>query len=573
MMAETGVNRQQIFLGEYAAAHRARLAAWERESVPSRLWQRDPTLWVKDPRAAAAAPELGNRLGWLELPRTMTAAAAALPAFAAEIREAGFSDVVLLGMGGSSLAPQVMRAVFGRPAGFPAFHVLDSTHPEMVRAIAARLPLSRTLFLVASKSGGTIETLSFFRYFYARAVAELENPGRHFVALTDPGSRLQALAAEKNFRRVFSTPPEVGGRYSVLTYFGLLPAALMGIDVDQALARAARMLAAAGPTVPAAANPALELGAALGELALAGRNKMILVADPPLDAFGDWVEQLVAESTGKEGRGIVPVVGEPLIADPAAYGRDCYFVSLEFSGAKPAAAAALDVLKAAGYPVIRLTLGDHLDLFQEFYRWEMATAMAGAVLGINPFNQPNVEAAKRKARELMAAAGREGGGLPAPEPLLAAGELQLFAPAPLVATELPTALEAFLGRVTVGDYLALMAYLPSFPEITGRLQQLRERLRRRCRVVTTLGYGPRFLHSTGQLHKGDGNQGVFLQLTADIDRDLEIPGEAYSFGLLLAAQAQGDFQALAENGRRLLRLHLGSDPRIGLERLLALLPD
>lgn len=566
----TQLNRQLTFLGSYNDRVVARLETWENASFSKRLWQHDGTLWISDPEEAAAIPELTNRLGWLELPVSMAAETGKLSAFATEIRAAGMTDVVLLGMGGSSLAAEVLMTLFGNAPGFPALRVLDSTHPGAVQRLTDSIDPAKTLFLVSSKSGGTIETLSFYKYFFHLVAAELENPGEHFVAITDPGSKLEVMAREKQFRRVFSSPTDVGGRYSALTYFGLVPAALIGIDAAEFLQQAAQMQAAAGPGVPATENPALVLGAVLGELALAGRNKVVFLSTPKLEHFGVWIEQLVAESTGKQGRGILPVVGEPLLA-PDDYGEDCCFVSLQLAGELPLSLeSGIEDLKAAGFPVVVMTMNRIMNLAQEFYRWEVATAAAGAVLEINPFNQPNVEAAKIKARELMETS-KKTGKLPLPKPLIQDDQLSLYG-SPLSPSFQSSAeyLQHFLRLVKPGDYLALMAYLPMSRESEALLQRLRLLLRRRCRVVTTLGFGPRFLHSTGQLHKGDGNQGVFIQLTADFDRDVPIPGEPYTFGTLIAAQSQGDFQALVENGRRLVRIHLNGPLKSGLEYLLSL---
>ncbi len=564
------LNQQLTFPGSYDDLIAARLETWESSGFSERLWQHDGTLWISDPNQAAVTPELSDRLGWLDLPESMAAEVGELSGFAVEIRDAGVTDVVLLGMGGSSLAPEVLMTIFGNAPGFPALRVLDSTHPDAISILDNSIDLRKTIFLVSSKSGGTIETLSFYKYFFHRVAGELENPGDHFVAITDPGSRLELMAREQQFRRIFSSPADVGGRYSVLTYFGLLPAALIGIDVAEFLRQAVQMEAATGPGVPAAENPALVLGAVLGELALAGRNKVVFVATPKLEHFGVWIEQLVAESTGKLGCGILPVVGEPLL-DPAAYGDDCCFVFLQLTGDLLLSLdSGIEKLKAAGFPVVVIKMERIMALAQEFYRWEVATAAAGAVLEINPFNQPNVEAAKIKARELMETSKRTGE-LPVSLPLIQDGQLSLYGqPLPQTSNSVNKYLQQFLRLLTPGDYLALMAYLPQEKKIDLLLQQLRLLLRQRCRVETTLGYGPRFLHSTGQLHKGDGNQGVFIQLTADPEQDIPIPGEPYTFGTLIAAQAQGDFQALKDNGRRLLRIHLGSSLESGLKYLISL---
>ncbi len=564
------LNQQLTFLGSYNDRVVARLETWENVRFSERLWQHDGTLWIADPDQAAAAPELMNRLGWLDLPESMAAEAGELSDFAVEIKAAGMTDVVLLGMGGSSLAPEVLMTIFGNTPGFPGLQMLDTTHPDAIRALDNSIDLKKTLFLVSSKSGGTIETLSFYKYFFHRVAEELENPGNHFVAITDPGSKLEVMARKKRFRRIFSSPSDVGGRYSALTYFGLVPAALIGIDVAEFLQQAAQMEVAAGSGVPAAENPALVLGVVLGELALAGRNKVVFLSTPKLEHLGVWIEQLVAESTGKLGRGILPVVGEPLLT-PAAYGEDCCFVSLQLAGDLPLSLeSGIEKLKAAGFPVVVIKIERIMALAQEFYRWELATAAAGAVLEINPFNQPNVEAAKIKARELMETC-KKTGELSLPTSLIQDDYLSLYGlPLPQPPRSVKEYLQQFLQLVKPGDYLALMAYLSMGQKNDVLLQRLRLLLKRRCRVATTLGYGPRFLHSTGQLHKGDGNQGVFIQFTADSAQDVPIPGEPYTFGTLITAQAQGDFQALVENGRRLLRIHLDVSPENALEYLISL---
>ena len=563
------INHQRLFSGPSAGRIAARLDAWEKAKFAERLWRHDGTLWVPDPEQAAAAPELENRLGWLDLPESMAAKAVQLKEFADEIRSDGITDIVLLGMGGSSLAPEVLMTIFGNAPGFPVLRVLDSTHPDAIAVLDQKIDPGRTFFLVSSKSGGTIETLSFYKYYFHRVAEVVENPGNHFAAITDPGSKLESLAREKRFRRIFFSPPDVGGRYSALTYFGLVPAALIGLDMAELLRQAAVMKAAAGAGIPVPENPALVLGAFLGEMALAGRNKVVFLPTPQLEPFGVWIEQLVAESTGKLGRGILPVVGESLLP-PDAYGSDCCFVSLQLAGdASPSLESGLEDLQTAGFPVVVITVNQIMSLAQEFYRWEMATAAAGAVLEINPFNQPNVEAAKIKARELMEIS-KKTGKLPVSTPLFQDGQLSVYGqPLPQPPSSIGEYLREFLQLVKPGDYLALMAYLPMGQQ-DQLLQRLREALRGRCRVPATLGYGPRFLHSTGQLHKGDANQGVFLQLTADPLQDIAIPGEPYTFGTLIAAQAQGDFQALEDNGRRLLRIHLGSSLKDGLERLISL---
>ena len=534
----------QAQLGAYQAAVDQALAQMAAADVLKRIEQRDYTVWRDDPA------EIRNRLGWLDAPAGMGTTVPRLQALRQTLLAEGYSDVLLLGMGGSSLAPEVFYNIFGGdPAGL-RLAVLDSTDPGAVLAQAARLNPATTLFIVATKSGGTVETFSFFKYFYNWTVDALgaEAAGAHFVAITDPGSKLQAVAGQLQFRDTFLADPNVGGRYSALTFFGLLPAALVGVDVAQLLDRAQAVRKDDGAT----------LGAILGALAKAGRDKVTFVTSPALANFGDWVEQLIAESTGKDGTGILPVVGEAL-GDPAVYGADRLFVYLRLAGADAAQGAhdaALAALAAAGHPVVTIRLHDLYDVGGQFFLWELATAVAGHLLGIQPFDQPNVESAKVLARQMVATYHE-------------LGRLPEDTPAPLSST----ALRAFLAASRPGDYIALQAYVPPTPATTAALNALRLALRDRLHLATTVGYGPRFLHSTGQLHKGDGNNGLFIQFTADVLQDAPIPDEAgaaasgMSFGVLIQAQALGDGQALRDAGRRVIRFHLGTDVVGGLERL------
>lgn len=534
----------QAQLGAYQAAVDQALAQMAAADVLKRIEQRDYTVWRDDPA------EIRNRLGWLDAPAGMGTTVPRLQALRQTLQAEGYSDVLLLGMGGSSLAPEVFYNIFGGdPAGL-RLAVLDSTDPGAVLAQAARLNPATTLFIVATKSGGTVETFSFFKYFYNWTVDALgaEVAGAHFVAITDPGSKLQAVAGQLQFRDTFLADPNVGGRYSALTFFGLLPAALVGVDVAQLLDRAQAVRKDDGAT----------LGAILGALAKAGRDKVTFVTSPALANFGDWVEQLIAESTGKDGTGILPVVGEAL-GDPAVYGADRLFVYLRLAGADAAQGAhdaALAALAAAGHPVVTIRLHDLYDVGGQFFLWELATAVAGHLLGIQPFDQPNVESAKVLARQMVAAYHE-------------LGRLPEDTPAPLSST----ALRAFLAASRPGDYIALQAYVPPTPATTAALNALRLALRDRLHLATTVGYGPRFLHSTGQLHKGDGNNGLFIQFTADVLQDAPIPDEAgaaasgMSFGVLIQAQALGDGQALRDAGRRVIRFHLDTDVVGGLERL------
>ncbi|MBN1954885.1 MAG: glucose-6-phosphate isomerase [Anaerolineae bacterium] len=525
------------------------------ERIVPRIWAHDHTVWQQDPA------EIANRLGWLHIAKEMAEQCPRLDDLAGRVRADGYSDVLLLGMGGSSLAPEVFSQVLA--SGTPRLAVLDSTDPGTVLAHAGRLDPARTLFIVSSKSGSTVETLSFFKFFYnwsAQASGGRET-GRHFVAITDPGSKLQALAERFAFRATFLNDPNIGGRYSALSYFGLVPAALAGVDVEKLLERALAMAKKCRLDKPGE-NDGAWLGAVLGELGRAGRDKATLIISPQLASFGDWVEQLVAESTGKDGRGILPVVGEP-IGSPRVYGNDRAFVYLRLAG-DDRFDAAVQALQDTGHPVIRLRLSDPYDLGGQFFLWEMATAIAGYRLGIHPFNQPDVEAAKEMARQTIADY-RETGQLPQDRALPPSA----------------TALTAFLAQARLGDpsgrgrsYVALQAYVQPTPETDAALQALRACLRDRYKLATTVGYGPRFLHSTGQLHKGDGGNGLFAQFTSDPLHDAAIPDEAgqaaagVTFGLLKTAQALGDKRALEKGGRPVIRFHLGSDPAGRLNHLL-----
>ncbi len=508
--------------GPCADAVAARLAAWRRDAFAERLVRRDATLW-----SPAPIPELADRLGWIDLPVRMGSELAALADFATQVAGEGIDRVLVLGMGGSSLAPEVFQEALGNAPGHPRLDVLDSTHPEAVIQGLAEYPPETTLYVVSSKSGTTLETLSFFRTFWAEAAARLRAPGSRFVAITDPGTPLAALAAERAFRGTFLADPEVGGRFSALSHFGLVPAALIGVDLERLLAGAEEMAAQL--------DEPLALGAALGELALAGRDKLTLETDSNLRGFPAWLEQLVAESLGKRGQGVVPVDGEPPLA-VASYGPDRFFVRIEV-GEEAGASARLDALAAAGHPTARITLRDPYALGGEMLRWEVATAAAGAVLEVNPFDQPDVEAAKQLARQAMA-----GSGHPLDLPALPAEDLE--------ALDL-----AGLGAVRPGDYAAIQAFLPPTARFRARLAALRRRLLA-AGCATTVGFGPRFLHSTGQLHKGGPNSGLFLQLVDAPAADLVVPESGFGYTRLIAAQALGDAEALVRRGRRLLRLEL-----------------
>jgi len=505
------------------------------DGVIERLWRGDHTLWSPDPTEITQP----NRLGWLEVFDSIAAEAASLRQFAAETAAEGYRRLVLMGMGGSSLAPEVMQRTFGTKPGMLDLTVLDTTHPDAVLALTRELDLERTLFIVASKSGSTIETLSHFEYFWS-----LAPQGKHFVAITDGGSQLQKLGAERGFRRVFINRPDIGGRYSALSFFGLVPAALIGADLDEMLAQARNAAAACHQEDPRS-NPGALLGAVMGEASLAGRDKLTLLLPDEMSSFGDWVEQLLAESTGKEGKGIVPIVGEPP-EPPASYGNDRLFVSYRKSGGHPQTPAkgpaeAIDALTAAGHPVVELPYAGKQQLGGEFFRWEFATAAAGQRLGINPFDQPNVQSAKDATSRILASGTTEADATPS--------------------------LDEVLARVKPGDYIALLAYLPRNPAVEAPLQALRQKLGQRYRVATTLGFGPRYLHSTGQLHKGGPNSGVFLLFTDDPSGDAQVPGRPFSFGRLHRAQALGDLQSLLSTGRRVAHVSLTGDRIKAIEAL------
>ena len=557
------------------AATHAAIEWLEAQGFSRRLWERDASLWKQD---ANHQKIIRNGLGWLTVAETTLKEADAIESFAGEIKSAGFTQQVLLGMGGSSLCPDVCRATFGTRPGFLPLTVLDSTVPASIADVENSLDLANTLFLVSSKSGSTIETTSFFQYFYDRARSiKGDKAGENFVAITDPGTPLEILAKEKSFRRVFYGQPDIGGRYSALSNFGMVPAALAGVHIQGLLERAVHMAAACGCGGDATAKdtPGLVLGAALGVAGFRGRDKVTLVISPAIETFADWLEQLLAESTGKEGKGLVPVTGEAL-REPAAYGQDRLFVQIKLtSEADAATEAGLQALEAAGHPVIRIILRDVLDLGAEFFRWEVATAAAASLMGIDPFDQPTVRESKENTRDLLAeyrAQGKFSDG----DPLFESDGLTVYgdgATQSAAGTSVGGALAAFLTQARPGDYVALMAYIHQTPEHTVALESLRQHLSDASHLAATLGYGPRYLHSTGQLHKGGANNGLFILITADDAQDLPIPGEPYTFGVLKWAQALGDLRSLASKQRRYLRLHLGADSGAQLARLGRLVQD
>ncbi len=536
---------------DLAQAVAENLRAWESSDRVARMWAGDAKVWTGADEA--------QWMGWLRVTGEQLAQKQRFEQFSAEVKAAGFKNVLLLGMGGSSLCPEVLRLSFGDNPGFPDLHVLDSTDPAQVAATEKKIDVARTLFIVSSKSGSTLEPNIFKQYFYERAGRD----GKRFVAITDPGSHMQKVAEQDGFGHIFFGLPSIGGRYSALSDFGMIPAAAMGIDVGKLLAAGDAMAKACAAPKD---NPGLTLGVLLGTLARAGHDKLTLLASPAIHDLGAWLEQLVAESTGKDGKAIIPVDREPLGA-PAVYGADRIFVYLRLTSAPDAAQdRAAEALEAAGHPVIRIAMADAYDLGREFFRWEFATAVAGAILGINPFNQPDVEASKIATKKLTSEF-EATGSLPAEAPGIEEDGIKVFGP--VVGSTLADSLRAHLNSIQANDYFALLAYIEMNPAHEAALTAMRQRVRDAKRVATCLGFGPRFLHSTGQAYKGGPNSGVFLQITADDAHDLAIPGQKYTFGIVKAAQARGDLAVLRERGRRALRIHLGADVGAGLKKLAA----
>jgi transaldolase / glucose-6-phosphate isomerase len=561
-------------LGQLSGAVEQTLGRAGGERFAQRVWDKDPAFWKPNP---AEQSEITDRLGWLTVTDTMRDALSRLDDLRDSLRNAGITSVVLLGMGGSSLAPEVLRETFGVSDGQPDLITLDSTDPATILAVEQRIDLARTVFIVASKSGGTLETLSQYKYFYEKVLAMHEgNPtsaGAQFIAITDPGTKLETLAHDHQFLTTFRNPPDIGGRYSALSFFGMVPAAIIGLDIVKLLDRADAMRQACATDVPAERNPGVWLGAILGAGALQGRDKTTIIVSPPIATFGYWLEQLLAESTGKEGKGILPVEGEAL-GDPAVYGQDRLFVYLRTDeGFDPNQDAAIARLEAAGQPVARLPLRDIYDMGAEFFRWEFATAVAGALIGINAFDQPNVQESKDNTDRILASYANERTlREPAPTLRTETGHITLVAQgereaALRKAQSLQAAMKTLSAEAGPGDYFALLAYIQRTPETDAALQRIRLRLRDLRRVATTLGYGPRFQHSTGQLHKGGPNTGVFLQFVARDAEDVPIPDAPYTFGTLKAAQALGDLQSLIAHGRRAVRIDLGDNIAAGLTEL------
>ena len=555
-------------LGTHEPRIRARLARFTQERTIERLWERDPSLWVEND---AARRSVENRLGWLDAPERAARDRGAYEALAQAARDQGFRHTLLLGMGGSSLCPEVLRRSFAQAAGFLSLAVLDSTDPAAVLAAERESPLTRTLFLVSTKSGTTVETLSFYRYFWQVVEAAAHTGGgRSFVAVTDPGTPLASEAGSAGFRAVVPAPPDVGGRYSALTPFGLVPAALLGMDLAKLVARAQAM--AERCRQPGEDNPGLFLGAALCELGLTGRDKITVIVDPPLSSFGLWLEQLLAESLGKRGKGLIPVC-EAALGPPASYGDDRVFVYLGMDGGRPEIERRLAALEAAGHPVLRLPLDDAYDVGGEFFRWEVATAVIAHGLGVSAFDEPNVSESKENTQAVLDSLQKEGK-LARETPWARGGGIELYGPPgsspPGQGTggerELIRHFETWLAARSAGSYLALQAYLPPLAPLEDAIEAAKLRFRDRTRLAVTAGFGPRFLHSTGQLHKGGPPKGAFLQVTADSPAELAIPGAPYTFEALIRAQALGDARSLAGRSLPFLRLHFPDGAETGAVR-------
>ena len=549
---------------------RSSLAEWRNANKVRRLWERDASVWT--------SADESRWLGWLTAAGDQSEQIDSLKKLADEVKAEGFTHAVLLGMGGSSLCPEVLRLTFGKIDGFPDLQIVDSTDPAQIKAVEERVDLAHTLFVVSSKSGSTLEPNIFKQYFYDRVksvVGEAE-AGRRFIAVTDPGSNMERVAREDGFRHIFAGVPSIGGRYSALSAFGMVPAVVMGLDVARFLESTERMVRACGPQVAAEDNPGVVLGTILGVLAQRGRNKVTLISSPRIGDLGAWLEQLLAESTGKIGKGLIPIDGEPL-GPPPTYAGDRVFVYVRLESAPEARQDdAVDAIERSGQPVVRISVSDVYDLGQEFFRWEIATAVAGSIIGINPFDQPDVEASKVATRRLTEEFERTGV-LPAEQAILSADGITLFADARNAAAlrtgaggdrTLRGFIGALLDQLTAGDYFALLAYIEMNGANNESLTAIRSMVRDTRRVATCLGFGPRFLHSTGQAYKGGPNTGVFLQITCDDAIDLQVPGRKFTFSVVKQAQARGDLEVLNERGRRALRVHL-ADVKIGLSALTA----
>jgi len=562
---ELVMNSMESVLGTISDSVKVSIEEAEGADVVKRIWRKDASLWKDDEPSQKI---IKNALGWLTVPDEMIAVIDELNEFAALIRTRGFQTVMVCGMGGSSLCPEVLAKTFGKQEGFPELLVLDSTDPDVLADLLNRVDIEHCLFIIASKSGSTTEPNTFYKFWYDQLSKRVPTPGENFIAITDPGSPLVDTALELGFQRTFLNQANIGGRYSALSYFGIVPAALMGIDLRTFLARAKEAEQACTPVMPAAKCAALQLGLTMGECANAKRDKLTLVIGDEIQTLGLWIEQLVAESTGKEGKGILPVASEPL-GTPENYGNDRLFVSVSVGPASEETKSRLAALAAAGHPILYRELNDLYDLSAEFFVWEFATACAGWRIGINPFDQPNVQESKDATKELLNTFVTHGS-LPEQSELVKDDAITIYADGERQKLSNSSTLEAVRGHlasVAAGDYIALLAYLEETPAIDEELQKLRLDLRDATDSATTVGFGPRFLHSTGQLHKGGPDTGVFFQITANDAIDFAVPGEPYTFSILKQAQALGDFRSLAKRNRRAIRVHLGDNTLAGLRRL------
>jgi transaldolase / glucose-6-phosphate isomerase len=564
-IVDGAVDKQVIAAADNDREAKATFADLDKNEFPARLWKKDVTLWSKQ---AAEQETIKKSLGWLTAPELMAERVKDLAAFADEVRSAGFRDVVWLGMGGSSLSAQLFAAIFTSASGYPKLRVLDSTVPDAIRALERNIDLARTLFVVASKTGETIETQSHFSAFFDRVKSKSSNPaGSHFVAITDPGTKLATLAKENKFRRVFLNPPEMIGCYSAMSYFGLVPAVLIGMDLPTLIDHAIRMTHSSAGCVRVEDNPGVSLGAALGALEKAGRDKLTFIVSPQIAAFGPWVEQLIAESTGKSDKGLIPVCDEPLVA-AKSYGKDRAFAYLRLSdGADASQDKAFEEIKAAGFPTVQITMSEKIDIGEEFMRWEIAAATTAAVTGVDPFKQSGVQESKDNTNRILAEFARSKK-LPEQTQLADKGRLALFAGNAAASAlkgqkDFRAMLGAFIKTAKPGDYFATMAYVSPNPSIEKEIAAIRKAVVERLGIATTFGYGPQCLHSSGQLHKGGPNTGLFLQITQDHREPIAIAGVAYDFAQLDEAQYLGDFQSLEAHGRRAIRVHLAGDDPIG----------
>ena len=557
------MNRMEFVLGSLQERCNLAIQDAERTDVVKRIWRKDASLWKDD---EGAQKIIKNSLGWLTVPDEMIAVAAELTEFANQIRSRGFKTVMVCGMGGSSLCPEVFAKTFGRQSDYPELLVLDSTDPDVLADLLDRVDIEKCLFVVASKSGSTTEPNTFYKFWYDQLSKKTDSPGANFIAITDPGSPLIEVANKLGFQHTFLNQADIGGRYSALSYFGMVPAALMGLDISRFLQRAKEAEQSCSPVMPVAQNSALQLGAIIGECANAGRNKLTLVIDDEIATLGLWIEQLVAESTGKEGKGVLPIASEPL-GSAANYGSDRLFVSISLGTNE--SESGLNALSEAGHPVVYRQLSDLYDLAGEFFLWEFATACAGWRIGINPFDQPNVQESKDATRELLETFVHHGR-LPEQDELVHDDALTVYAATDqqnLPSDSTLAAVQAHLATAKPGDYIAFLDYVEETPTIETELQKIRLTLRNKTKCATTTGYGPRFLHSTGQLHKGGPGTGIFFQITANDAKDFPVPGESYTFSILKQAQALGDFRSLASRGRRAIRVDLGNDTLGGLRKL------